>query len=50
MFLYRKDDDIRESVTLKISKHRNGSVGEIELFFRGDRIKFFGIEKASSAQ
>jgi len=50
MFLYRKDDDIHESVTLKVSKHRNGSVGEIELFFRGDRIKFFGIEKASSAK
>lgn len=45
MFLYRKDDDIRESVTLKIAKHRNGSVGEIDLFFRGDRIKFFGMEK-----
>lgn len=45
MFLYRKDEDIRESVTLKIAKHRNGSVGEIDLFFRGDRIKFFGMEK-----
>lgn len=45
MFLYRKDEDIRESVTLKIAKHRNGSVGEVELFFRGDRIKFFGMEK-----
>ncbi len=44
MFLYRKDDDIRESVSLKIAKHRNGSVGEIELFFRGDRIKFYGME------
>jgi replicative DNA helicase len=45
MFLYRKDEDIRESVSLKIAKHRNGAVGEIELFFRGDRIKFFGMEK-----
>lgn len=44
MFLYRKDDDIRESVSLKIAKHRNGSVGEVELFFRGDRIKFYGME------
>lgn len=45
MFLYRKDDDIRESMSLKIAKHRNGPIGEIELFFRGDRIKFFGLEK-----
>jgi replicative DNA helicase len=44
MFLYRKDDEIRESVSLKVAKHRNGSVGEVELFFRGDRIKFYGME------
>lgn len=44
MFLYRKDDDLREAVTLKIAKHRNGPLGEIELFFRGDRIKFYGME------
>jgi replicative DNA helicase len=47
MFLYRKDDDIRESVSLKIAKHRNGALGEVELFFKGDRIKFFGMEKRS---
>lgn len=45
MFLYRKDEDIRESVTLKIAKHRNGPLGEVELFFRGDRIRFYGMEK-----
>ncbi|HPS40480.1 MAG TPA: replicative DNA helicase [Candidatus Woesebacteria bacterium] len=44
MFLYRKDDDLRESVTLKIAKHRNGGLGNIELYFRGDRVKFFGME------
>ena len=44
MFLYRKDDDLRESVTLKIAKHRNGGLGDIELYFRGDRVKFFGME------
>ncbi len=44
MFLYRKDDDLREAVTLKIAKHRNGSLGDIELYFRGDRVKFFGME------
>ncbi|MDA1079616.1 MAG: replicative DNA helicase [bacterium] len=44
MFLYRKDDDIPESVSIKIAKHRNGPLGEVDLFFRGDRIKFYGME------
>lgn len=44
MFLYRKDDDIRESVNLKIAKHRHGSVGDVDLYFRGDRMKFYGLE------
>ena len=44
MFLYRKDDDIRESVSLKIAKHRNGALGEIDLYFKGDRIRFYGME------
>ena len=47
MFLYHKDDDIREQVTLKIAKHRNGALGEVELFFRGDRVRFYGMEKAA---
>jgi replicative DNA helicase len=45
MFLYRKDEDVREAVNLKIAKHRNGSVGDIDLYFKGDRIKFYGMEK-----
>ena len=44
MFLYRKDDDIRESVNLKIAKHRNGGLADIDLYFKGDRVKFFGME------
>ena len=44
MFLYRKDEDIREAVNLKIAKHRNGPLGDIDLYFKGDRIKFFGME------
>lgn len=44
MFLYRKDDDIREAVNLKIAKHRNGPLGEVDLYFKGDRIKFYGME------
>jgi replicative DNA helicase len=46
MFLYHRDDEIREQVSLKIAKHRNGALGEVELFFRGDRVRFYGMEKA----
>lgn len=49
MFLYRKDDDIREAVSLKIAKHRNGGLGDIDLYFKGDRIKFYGMEKRRQA-
>jgi replicative DNA helicase len=44
LFLYRRDDDARESINLKIAKHRNGAVGEIDLYFRGERMKFYGME------
>lgn len=49
MFLYRKDDDIRESVNLKVAKHRNGALGDIDLFFRGDRVRFYGMETKRQA-
>lgn len=45
LFLYRKDDDNRESVNLKIAKHRNGAIGDVDLYFRGDRMKFYGMEQ-----
>lgn len=48
MFLYRKDEDNRESVTLRISKHRNGPLGEVDLYFRGDRVRFYGMEKRNT--
>ena len=46
MFLYREDPEKGENVTLDIQKHRNGPVGEIQMFFRADRTKFYGTEKA----
>lgn len=49
-FLYRPDDDIREQVRMKIAKHRNGSLGSIDLYFRGDRIRFYGMENAQQGQ
>jgi len=50
MFLYRKDDEKREAVSIKIAKHRNGPIGDIDLYFRGERIKFYGMEKYREAQ
>lgn len=50
MFLYREDQDSTEKwehqmVKLLIAKHRNGPLGEIDLIFKGDRIRFYGVEK-----
>lgn len=45
MFLYREDDDDVSNVKLSIAKHRNGPLKQIDLRFRGDRIKFYGVEK-----
>ena len=44
MFLYREDEEDLENVTLNIAKHRNGPLRTIKLYFRGDRIKFYGAE------
>ncbi|MBI4039005.1 replicative DNA helicase [Candidatus Daviesbacteria bacterium] len=48
MFIYREDLERPEQVTLDIQKHRNGPTGEIQLVFRADRTKFYGLEKARS--
>ncbi len=48
MFLYREDDDERENVKLGIAKHRNGALRVIDLYFRGDRVRFFGVERKQS--
>ncbi len=50
MFIYREDPENMEDTTLDIQKHRNGSTGEIKLIFRGDRTKFYGMEKTRVAQ
>ena len=44
MFLWREDEEDLENVDLEIAKHRNGALRRIRLFFRGDRIKFYGME------
>ena len=47
MFLYRPDAELSNIMQTKllIAKHRNGPMGEIDLIFRGDRIKFYNAEK-----
>lgn len=47
MFLYRPDEEYLPTMPIKllIAKHRNGPTGEIDLLFRGDRIKFYSIDK-----
>jgi replicative DNA helicase len=44
MFLYRNDDNNLEDVKLAIAKHRNGGLGTMDLKFRGDRVKFYGVD------
>lgn len=49
MFLYRPEEESERMdqyiIKLLIAKHRNGPTGDIDLLFRGDRIKFYGVEK-----
>lgn len=49
MFLYRPEEETgslsQYVIKLLIAKHRNGPLGEIDLLFRGDRIKFYGVER-----
>lgn len=48
MFLYRTDAEAVGSVIptkLSIAKHRNGPMGEVDLLFKGDRIRFYSMDK-----
>jgi len=44
MFLYRPNEEDRINHKLLIAKHRNGPTGEIDLFFKADRTRFFEAE------
>ncbi|MEK7587616.1 MAG: replicative DNA helicase [Patescibacteria group bacterium] len=53
MFLYRQEGDQTTwgpqiPTKLRIAKHRNGPLGEIDLIFRGDRIRFYSVDKKQS--
>lgn len=45
MFIWRPDVDKMEEVKLDIQKHRNGPTGEIDMIFKPERVKFYGVEK-----
>lgn len=48
MFLYRADPDATGSplpINVLVAKHRNGPTGEVSLLFRGDRIKFYAMDR-----
>ncbi len=54
MFLYREESDMTQwgeqiPTKLRIAKHRNGPLGEIDLMFKGDRIRFYGVERTKEA-
>ncbi len=44
MFLWREEEENLENINLDVAKHRNGPLRSIKLFFRGDRMKFYGRE------
>jgi len=44
MFLWRENDEDMQNYHLDIAKHRNGPLRQINLFFKGDRIKFFDAD------
>ena len=44
MFLWREEEENTENINLDIAKHRNGPLKSLQLFFKGDRIKFYGRE------
>ena len=45
MFLYKEDDNNLVDYKLNIAKHRNGPLKTIDLKFKGERIRFFGVDK-----
>jgi len=44
MFLFRPNEEDRINHKLLIAKHRNGPTGELDLFFKADRTRFFEAE------
>jgi replicative DNA helicase len=45
MFLWRDDEEDLANMKLSVAKHRNGALRTIDLRFRGERIRFYGVER-----
>jgi replicative DNA helicase len=45
MFLYKPDDNSPEDYKLSIAKHRNGPLASVDLKFKGEKIKFYGVDR-----
>ncbi len=48
MFLYRPEAEVMGptiQTKLLVAKHRNGATDEIDLIFRGDRVRFYSVER-----
>lgn len=50
MFLWRLDDENRHDHKLLLAKHRNGAIGEIDLYFKPEITKFFEVDNSSQQQ
>ncbi|MFH1601420.1 MAG: replicative DNA helicase [Candidatus Shapirobacteria bacterium] len=48
VFLYREDEDNRETVTCEVAKHRNGPVDKFGMYFNSKFISFFDLEQKKS--
>jgi replicative DNA helicase len=44
VFLYRKNEEVREIVDVKVAKHRNGPVGETSVAFIGNKMRFADLD------
>jgi len=45
IFLWREEEENPENIVLDIAKHRNGPLKSIKLYFKGNRMRFFGREE-----
>jgi len=45
VFLYREDEENKETVTCEVAKHRNGPVDKFGLYFNSKYISFFDLEE-----
>lgn len=45
MFLWRPDEEDMENYELVVAKHRNGPLKTIPMRWRGDRVRFYGVDR-----